>query len=187
MSPYEPRSARKNREKEVQKEKIKKKLDWVQVILVAVVLAVLIRIFVYEPSNVSGPSMQSTLHTGDLILTNKFIYDTRDPQRGEIIVFHATADADFIKRVIGVAGDRIRVKNNQLFINDKPVAEPYIDKSNRTLDFAEVTVPPGKVFVMGDNRLNSTDSRIIGPVSLDKIVGRADLVYWPLSDMRFLP
>ncbi|MBH8598166.1 MULTISPECIES: signal peptidase I [unclassified Thermoactinomyces] len=169
-----------------QKNGKKKILDWAKAILLALILAVLIRMFVFEPFNVSGPSMQDTLFTGDLVMVDKLIYDFREPHRGEVVVFHAPEQQDFIKRVIALPGETIEAKNNKIFINGKMINEPYISEDNRTLDFDQVKVPPGDVFVMGDNRINSKDSRDIGPVPISKIVGRAEFVYYPFDHIQFL-
>ncbi len=182
MNQLPPRSFR------YQQNKDKEAWEWIQAFIIAVILALLIRFFVFSPFNVSGPSMSSTLHDGDLVIVNKLITRIKAPERGDIIVFHATEDKDYIKRVIALPGETVSAQNNQVRINGESLDEPYIDAGNRTDDFSPVRVPEGHVFVMGDNRRDSTDSRssTLGPVPIDKIVGRADLVFWPLKDFRFL-
>lgn len=170
--------------------------DWTKAIGIAVILALLIRTFVFAPTIVDGESMMSTLKNHERLIVNKFIYRFSQPKRGDIIIFHAVEKKDFIKRVIGVAGDRIEMKNDTLYINGKVVEEPYLKENKErwhevnpapfTEDFVVDSVPEGTVYVLGDNRRNSTDSRIIGPVPLDQIVGRADLSFWPIQNMRLL-
>jgi signal peptidase I len=126
------------------------------------------------------------MYTGDLVLVNKLIYKMREPERGEIVVFHESKDKDFIKRVIALPGETVEAKNNKILINGKIVDEPYLSDHMRTMDFDEVQVPQGKVFVLGDNRLNSTDSRVIGAVSMSQLVGRAEFIYWPVFEMKWL-
>jgi signal peptidase I len=185
MSPYSPRSKHLQKQKKSSSGK-KAAWDWIQAILIAVVLAIIIRLFVFEPFNVSGPSMKETMHTGDLVIVNKLIYKIRDPKPGEVIVFHAPEHKDYIKRVIALPGEKLEARNNKVYINGKEIKEPYLADNVRTQDFSEVIVPPGHIFVMGDNRMDSTDSRVLGPISIDKLVGRADLIYWPLSEFKFL-
>ncbi len=182
MNQLPPRSFRYKQNKD------KEAWEWIQAFIIAVILALLIRFFVFSPFNVSGPSMSSTLQDGDLVIVNKLITRIKPPERGDIIVFHATEDKDYIKRVIALPGETISAQNNQVRINGESIDEPYIDPGNHTEDFSPVRVPEGHVFVMGDNRRDSTDSRssTLGPVPIDKIVGRADLVFWPLKDFRFL-
>jgi signal peptidase I len=184
MDQFVPRSER-FRQPE-QKNRKKNALDWAKAIVLALIIAVIVRMFVFEPFNVSGPSMQDTLFTGDLVIVDKLVYTFREPHRGEVIVFHAPDQQDFIKRVIALPGETIEAKNNKIFVNGKIINEPYISEDNRTLDFDEVKVPPGDVFVMGDNRINSKDSRDIGPIPISKIIGRAEFVYYPFDHFKFL-
>lgn len=170
--------------------------DWAKAIGIAVILAIFIRTFLFSPTIVDGQSMMSTLHNGEFLIVNKFVYHIGEPKRGDIVIFHATEQKDYIKRVIGVAGDRIEMRDDQLYINGEPVDEPYLEEMKKywydiegtvfTQDFVVESVPEGTVYVLGDNRRNSTDSRIIGPIPIEKIVGRADLSIWPLSNIRFL-
>ncbi|MFC7442431.1 signal peptidase I [Laceyella putida] len=160
--------------------------EWTVAVLLAVSLAVMIRIFVFEPFNVVGPSMQTTLETGNLILVNKLVYRFGEPRRGEVVVFHAPHHKDYVKRVIALPGETVEAKNNKILINGKIMEEPYLVAEMRTRDFDLVKVPPGKVFVLGDNRLDSTDSRVIGPIGMSAIVGRAEIVYWPFNHWKLL-
>ncbi|AIQ30539.1 signal peptidase I [Paenibacillus sp. FSL P4-0081] len=177
-------------------------LEWIKAIAIALVLVILIRWLLFKPFIVDGPSMQPNFHTGERVIVNEILYDIRTPQRGEVIVFHVPSEGrDFIKRVIGVAGDTVKVEGDVVTVNGEPVNETYIQgaiddaHNNNSLynnknfpneDFTDGTVPEGHVFVMGDNRSDSTDSRMIGYVPLGDIVGRADLIFWPVKDITVI-
>jgi signal peptidase I len=164
--------------------------DWVVSILIAVVLAFFIRYFIVELYMVEGPSMRPTLVNSERLVVNKFIYRFKTPEKGDVVVFRYPRDPsrDFIKRVIGVAGDTIEIKDGRVFLNGQLLNEPYILEKTRG-SFAAVTVPPGHIFVMGDNRNNSEDSRFrdVGFVSLDLLKGKAVMVFWPLDNLKTLP
>jgi signal peptidase I len=170
--------------------------EWFKALVMAGVLVFLIRWLVFAPFVVDGPSMQPNFYTGERLIVNKFIYDFRKPHRGEVIVFHATEDKDYIKRVIALPGETIRVEGDNVYVNGELLDEPYIReaveqaKKNGTSynlrNFAEKTVPEGTVFVMGDNRTNSQDSRDIGFIEYRRIVGRAELIFWPLSKIKLI-
>jgi signal peptidase I len=174
----------------------KEAIDWAKALFVAGVLVVIIRVFLFSPYIVDGPSMLPNFHTEERVIVNKILYDIREPKRGEVIVFHSPSGDDYIKRIIALPGETVRVQGDTVYINGEPFAEPYIQDEVDTAaasggtynnkDFAEETVPEGHVFVMGDNRPNSHDSRGIGPVDHDEIVGRADVIIWPLRDIRFI-
>ncbi len=190
MSDFVPRSQRQRKEREKSKRsnnnRLPSKFDWLKAVVVALLLAIIVRGFFLEPTYVEGPSMQNTLKTGDKVLVNKFIYDLKDPERGEIIVFHSVEDKDLIKRIIALPGDTIEVKQNHVYINGKNIAEPYLASAITTSSFRSTKIPANHVFVMGDNRENSTDSRVLGPVAMDQVVGRAEVVYWPLSAWKWM-
>ncbi len=169
--------------------------EWLQAFLLAVVLFILIRTFLFAPFIVDGESMVPTLHSGERLIVTKAVYLWGKPKRGDIVVFHATQTRDYIKRVIGLPGETVEVRNDRLYINGKEVAEPYLEEYRRktheaglalTEDFGPQQVPEGAYFVLGDNRRNSQDSRMIGVISEEQIVGRADVVFWPLSSFRIL-
>jgi signal peptidase I len=181
-------------------------VEWIKALVIAVVLVFFIRMFLFEPFIVDGPSMQPNFETGERLIVNKILYSIRDPHFGEVVVFDVPEQGrKFIKRVIGVPGDKIRVEGDELFINDQKVEEPYIAEAIAAAEAAggmyngdgprynfpndtvtEMTVPEGTIFAMGDNRSNSTDSRMIGFVEDDEIVGRADVIFWPLNKIEFI-
>ncbi|MGL5269162.1 MAG: signal peptidase I [Selenomonadaceae bacterium] len=164
--------------------------DWVVSILVAVVLAFFIRYFIVELYLVDGPSMRPTLLNQERLVVNKFIYRFRAPERGEVLVFRYPQDQsrDFIKRVIAVPGDTIEIKDGRVFVNQQLMNEPYILSQTRG-DYPLSTVPEGHIFVMGDNRNNSEDSRFadVGFVPFNLIKGKAILVFWPFDHLKTLP
>jgi signal peptidase I len=160
--------------------------EWLETIGIALVLALLLRTLVVQVYKVEGESMLPNFHTGEMVLVNKFIYKIRAPHPGEVVVLDDPLNPrrQLIKRVIAVAGETVAVKEDRVYINGRPLAEDYIDREllrNETLP--AVTVPAGTVYVMGDNRGNSSDSRRIGPIPIAKLEGKAILRYWPLSAM----
>lgn len=180
-------------------EKSKEFFSWVKAIVIAVVLAFLIRTYIFTPIVVDGESMMPTLLDHERIILNKFGTDIDNIHRFDVVVFHATETRDYIKRVIGLPGDHIEYKNDVLFINGKKYNEPYLDEYKAQMDGEPLTedftlekvtggktVPEGQLFVMGDNRQNSLDSREIGTISIDKIVGKANFVYWPAKEIKFV-
>ena len=158
----------------------------VQTLLPAVVLALVLNHFVAQGTYVSGQSMEPNLHTNQRLIIEKVSYKLRAPQRGEIVVVDVPhSDIPLIKRVIGLPGDKVEIHANQLYINEPPIEEPYLF-SRFQRDFGPIIVPEGHVFVMGDNRNGSNDSRVFGPVPLEHIEGRAWVSYWPPQDMGIL-
>ncbi|GMB08480.1 type I signal peptidase [Thermolongibacillus altinsuensis] len=175
-------------------------LEWLKAILIAIALAGGIRYFIFAPIIVEGMSMMPTLHDQDRMIVNKLAYKIGEPKRFDIVVFHAEEGKDYIKRVIGLPGDRIEYKNDTLYINGKAYEEPYLEEYKKqvidgpltepfTLEEitgGQATVPKGHLFVMGDNRRYSKDSRHIGFIPMEKVVGKTSIVYWPLSDARIV-
>lgn len=161
--------------------------EYLEAIIIAGLLALVIRTFVIQAFKIPSGSMLQTLQIGDHILVNKFIYDFTDPQRGDIIVFKypLDKDRDFIKRVIGLPGETIEIKNRVVYINGKPIKENYINKTN--YGFATNTslslrkIPPDSYFMMGDNRDNSMDSRVWGVLKSNLIRGKAMIVYFSIK------
>ena len=158
-------------------------LEFLIILLVSFVLVFgFVRPFVVEAFWIPSASMVPTLKYGDRVLVNKFIYRFTEPQRGDIIVFKSVEGdgQDLIKRVVGVPGDEIAVRGGKLFVNGEPQKEPYVNKKYPDRSFyAPTTVPKDHVFAMGDNRANSQDSRIFGPVPEKNIEGEAFLRFWP--------
>jgi signal peptidase I len=169
-------------------------VDWVIVIGVALLVAFLVRTFVLAHFVVDGTSMYSTLHDDDRVFVNKLSYRLHDPNRGDVVVLHqdtGASDRDLIKRVIALPGETIEVRSCQVLIDGKPLEEPYLDPEvvtpgNCGGDTAPITVPEDHVFVMGDNRGGSQDSRALGPIDEDDLVGRAFVVFWPQSHWQWL-
>jgi signal peptidase I len=147
----------------------------------AFVLALIIQQFVVKPFYIPSESMEPTLVKGDRVLVNRFEYRFTDPKPGDVVVFHPpiAPDEDYIKRVVAVGGDTVEVKDSTLYVNGVAQEEPYLKEQSIRGIFPEETVPEGYVFVMGDNRNRSGDSRVFGPVKLDSILGGGFLVYWP--------
>ncbi|TFJ94646.1 signal peptidase I [Lentibacillus salicampi] len=183
-------------------EKLKSEwFDWIKALLIAFGLFFIIRTFFFAPIVVDGPSMMQTLHDGDQMIVNKFIYQMHEPERFDIVVFHASDRKDFIKRVVGLPREHVAVEDDVLYINGKKVEEPFLQERKDKMpsyqpltgDFqleglpgGYETIPEGHVLVLGDNRNNSTDSRILGLISMDQIVGKTGLIYWPLDRIQIL-
>jgi signal peptidase I len=158
-------------------------LEYLVILLVSFALVFgFVRPFVMEAFWIPSGSMIPTLEIGDRVLVNKFIYRFTDPSRGDIIVFESVdnSNEDLIKRVVGLPGDTIALRGGKLFVNGEPQKEPYTNKKVPDRSFyARTTVPKNHVFVMGDNRGNSADSRVFGPLPEKNIEGEAFLRFWP--------
>ena len=169
-------------------------LDWVIVIAVALLVAFLVRTFVLAHFVVDGTSMATTLADDDRVFVNKLSYRLHDPNRGDVVVLHQLSGAserDLIKRVIALPGETIEIRSCQVLIDGRLLEEPYLDPAvvqpgNCGRDLAPVTIPEDHVFVMGDNRPGSQDSRDLGPIPEDELVGRAFVVFWPASHWQWL-
>lgn len=167
----------------MEKEDIKKSLfEYIKVIIITVALTLGVLYFV-QISRVVGSSMEPTYHNGNIILVDKFFYKRGEPQYNDIVVvkYHVSAGEDqIIKRIVGLPGDRLTMKDNQLYRNGELLKEDYINEAMNSNEDFEYDIPEGKVFVMGDNRNNSVDSRMIGYVDFDEqIVGRVFFkVFW---------
>lgn len=160
-------------------------VDTVETILLAVILFLVINALSARV-RVENISMKPTLQPGEFLLVNRVAYKIGEPEIGDIIVFHApgTSDLDYIKRVIGLPGDKVRISEGVVYVNEQPLYEPYIADPPRYN--GEWDVPPGELFVLGDNRNNSSDSHMWGFVPYEDIVGRALIIYWPLQEATFL-
>ena len=168
--------------------------DWLVSIIVDVALAFCIRTFLVEPYMVEGSSMYPTLKHHERLIVDKLSYFFTNPKRGEIVIFRFPKDEsrDFIKRVIAVGGDTIEMKDGQVFVNGQALKEDYIykndPKGHNLSSYRKTIVPEGTIFVLGDNRNNSEDSRFadVGFVPHKLVKGRALICFWPFSSMRVI-
>lgn len=153
-------------------------------ILVALVVAWFIKTLIVQPFFIPSASMEPTFIRGDHVLVNKFIYRFVEPRPGDVIVFKYPVDmtVDYIKRVVAVEGQRVEIKSGTLYIDGKAVKEPYLSENSKvTSDFGPVTIKKDSLFVMGDNRNNSSDSRVWGMLPEENLIGKAFVIYWPPS------
>jgi signal peptidase I len=176
-------------------EKKNEAFEWVKALAAAVVISFVVRAFIFTPVMVKGASMNATLHDEERVIVTKI----GKPDRFDIVVFHANEQKDYIKRVIGLPGDRIEYKEDTLYVNGTAFEEPYLDKQKENLAgdltrpfsleetaVGQSTVPEGHLFVMGDNRQYSTDSRHIGTIPMEEVVGKANVVFYPLNGARWI-
>ena len=160
--------------------------EWVFSIVIAVALALLIHNFVFQIVRVDGPSMEPTLYTDERMAVTRFSFYFNSPQRGDIVVTKFPNDnRNYVKRVIGLPGETLEIKDRKLYIDGVVLEEPYI-KEEIYADYGPITIPEGKYMVMGDNRNDSRDSRYIsiGPLEEKMIVGKSQYVVWPLGKIR---
>lgn len=158
---------------------------WVRDVAIAAIASVLFILFLYQPVRVEGTSMMPRLENHDRLFINKFVYHFEAIDRGDVVVFHYPLDPSksYIKRVIGLPGDRIQVIHGRVWLNGKQLREPYVPARYRDTDsMAAMIVPPDCYFVMGDHRSISSDSRAFGPVERSLIYGKAEFIYWPARD-----
>jgi signal peptidase I len=183
-------------------------------ILVALVIAILVKTFVMQAFFIPSGSMENTLQVGDRVLVVKFLYRFVEPKHPDVVVFRSplsaaapepernifgkvaneiaeglglrSSEQDFIKRVIATEGQTVEIKVGSVFVNNQKIVEPYRHDLDPLPDYPPTVIPPGKVFVMGDNRKNSEDSRVFGPISKSSIIGRAFVLIWPLDRVRWL-
>lgn len=164
-------------------------MDILEVVVFAVGIFFFVYLLIMRPHKIKGASMSPNFPDSEYLLTEKVSYYTHNPQRGDVVVFTPpVSDVDeFIKRVIGLPGEKVKVTEGHVYINDVILQESYLDPSVQTLegsfltDGQEYTVPQGEFFVMGDNREHSSDSRFWGPITKAEISGRAWIIYWPPS------
>jgi signal peptidase I len=157
---------------------------WTRDLLIAIGLALVIIVFLYQPVKVEGTSMAPLLSDQERIFINKFVYRFEPIQRGDVVVFWYPLDRSksFIKRVIGLPGESVEIRRGAVYVDDKIVREPYVPPMYEDLsDFGPVRVPKDSYFVMGDHRISSNDSRVFGPVADRYIYGRAVFAYWPVD------
>lgn len=154
-----------------------------ETVVPAIVIALLIHAFLAQATRVYGQSMEPNLHTDMRLVVEKLSYKLHPPQRGDVVVLRLRPGDDLlIKRVIALPGEEVSIHDGKVYINGQPLDEPYLASETRG-NLAPRVVPPLHVFVMGDNRQASNDSRSFGPVHVDNILGKAWLVYWPLSEV----
>ncbi len=159
---------------------------WARDLMVSLAISAFIIIFLYQPVKVEGVSMMPGLEDQERIFVNKFVYRWEPIQRGDIVVFRYPRDTSksYIKRVIGTAGDRIRIENGQVFVNEEALDEDYVPSEYADArSYPEVTVPANSYFVLGDHRTMSNDSRDFGPVNERYIYGKAVFGYWPMEKL----
>src|SRR5271155_4608552 len=159
---------------------------WARDLLVSLAISAFIIIFLYQPVKVEGTSMMPGLEDQERIFVNKFVYRWEPIQRGDIVVFRYPRDTSksYIKRVIGIAGDRVRIDSGQVFVNGGPLDEDYVPPAyDDARSYPEAVVPPHSYFVLGDHRSMSQDSREFGPVNQSYIYGKAVFGYWPMDKL----
>lgn len=159
-------------------------LDWVKAIVIAVVTILLLRQFGLATSVVEGESMYPALENGEKIIFNKFVYLVTEPDRGDIVIIQQT-DKNYVKRLIGMPGETIEMKDHVLYINNEPFNKTFIDEYNTLLtgDFGPYDIPENHYFVIGDNRAISKDSRNgLGFINRSEIIGRSEFVIYPLNE-----
>jgi signal peptidase I len=154
-------------------------------VIIAIILALIIRTFLFQFFWIPSHSMEPTLLINDRIIVTRFSYWFNEPQRGDVVVFKYPLDPkkDYVKRLIGLPGEKIQIINSKLYINDILVEESYLPEGLKFGDFGPIQVPEGNYFMMGDNRNNSSDSRVWGFVEEDLLIGKAQFIYWPLGRM----
>lgn len=165
-------------------------LDFLETIVVSLAIFAVVYVFLFQPHQVDGRSMEPNFHNGEYILTDKISYRLHSPNRGDVVVFHSPQDerVDFIKRIIAVPGDTLKLAGGYVYLNGQRLEEPYINDPGQVLsgrylrEGDEIKVPEDQYLVMGDNRLHSSDSREWGFVTSAELVGRAFFRYWPISD-----
>jgi signal peptidase I len=170
-------------------------LEWLGVIGGGIAIALLVEAFLIQAFWIPSPSMEPTLDVGDRVLVNKLSYKLHDVHRGDVVVFERPPGAstgedgeikDLIKRVIAVGGDTIEAREGYVYVNGERIDEDYLEPGTPTDNLPLKTIPDGRVFVMGDNRTNSEDSRVFGPIDEDAIVGRAFIRVLPVTDIGWL-
>ncbi|MEY3414112.1 MAG: signal peptidase [Actinomycetota bacterium] len=183
--------------------KLRAFLEWISVIGVALVVAVVIRVFLLQQFYISGPSMETTMFSDNRVLVSKLAYRLGEIDRGDVVVFdRAIANGneiqhdDLIKRVIALGGETVSISKCVVFINGIELAEPYLPKRDTemtdpadrcsTVDMEAIILENDEIFLMGDNRPQSFDSRMFGPIKKDLIIGQAFVLLWPLSEFKVL-
>jgi signal peptidase I len=164
--------------------------DFLQGIVVIMAILVMVYLFIMSPQEVNGESMEPNFHNGEYILTNKVTYKFRQPQRGDVVIFKSwkNKEVDYIKRVIALSGETVSLSDNSIFVNGKKLEEQYLSPNTTIFggsflqEGQTITVPESMLFVLGDNRPHSSDSREFGPVAIDDIIGVVIMRYWPFPE-----
>jgi signal peptidase I len=171
---------------------VRSAVEWVVIVAAALLTALLIKTFLLQAFYIPSDSMNPTLVVHDRVLVNKLSYHFHDVHRGDIVVFKRPPGEDdprikdLIKRVVGLPGDTVEGRSGRVLIDGRALTEPYLPKGTQTSDFPTQKIPTGKYWVMGDNRGNSKDSRVFGPIDKSLIVGRAFIRVWPISKISLL-
>jgi signal peptidase I len=165
-------------------------VEWVAIVIGALAVALVVKTFLIQAFFIPSLSMYPTLDKGDRVLVNKLSYHLHDIHRGDIVVFEKppgvqdTDIKDLIKRVVGLSGDTVEGRNGKVYVNGKALDESYLDEGVTTSEFQPRTIGDDEIWVMGDNRGNSEDSRYFGPIKKDLVVGRAFVRVWPIPDIH---
>lgn len=168
-------------------------LSFLETVVVALVISVVLYLFIMTPHEVVGRSMDPTYKNGEMLMANKILYRMKKPERGDVIIFKYSDTQDFIKRIIGLPGEKVMLKDGKLYVNGNLLDESnYLNSSVYTNggDYLKegetITVPEGRYFVCGDNRPHSSDSRVFGPIDIKNIKGKAWIVYFPFDEFRLV-
>jgi signal peptidase I len=167
-------------------------VEWAAIVLVALLAAFLVKTFLFQPFYIPSGSMEHTLEIDDRVLVNKLSYKLHDVNRGDIVVFERPPGSvgstikDLIKRVVALPGESVEGRSDGVYVDGERLDEPYVAEGAVTGTFGPVEVGDDEVFVMGDNRSMSQDSRAFGPIDEDLIEGRAFFRFWPLSSLGLL-
>lgn len=167
--------------------------DFIIPILIAIVIVLFLRHFIIGMYYIPSGSMIPTLDLNDQVVVTKMSYRMHEPERGDIIVFkfpinekQGLPEEDYVKRLIGLPGESLEIKDNKVLINGEPLTEPYIAEDTNMSDFGPVSIPEGEYFMMGDNRNHSNDSRYWGNVDREYLIGKAQAIYWPITNWTVL-
>ena len=169
--------------------------DFLETIVVALSIFVVIYLFFVQPHEVKGSSMEPNFHNNEFILTDKISYRFQNPKRGDVIIFRSpnNPDVDYIKRIIALPGEKVKAKNGYIYVDETKLSEKYLNDltflfpTSKLQNDIDIIVPQDEYFVLGDNRPHSSDSREFGPISRSSIIGKAFIRYWPLPLLGVIP
>ena len=169
--------------------------DFLETIVVALSVFVVVYLFIIQPHEVKGSSMEPSFQNNEYIITDKLSYRFGNPQRGDVVIFKApiNPDVDYIKRIIGLPGEKVKISQSKVYIDDKLLDEPYLEEITPLFpggfvqEGITIDIPIDHYFVMGDNRPHSSDSREFGPIPRKSIVGKAIFRYWPINELGLIP